>query len=459
LWPQVLETLAALGIVLDPWQLRVLWVSLLRRSDRWAAFTVAVCCPRQNGKNAILEARELIGTLVLNEKLLIHSAHLADTSKEAFRRLDELADGNDWLRARVKHIWRTNGHEAIEFMNGNRIRFRTRTRGGGRGFSGSPVVFDEPMFLGEVSMGSILPVMSAQPDPQAWYTGSAVDQAIHDEGVVFSRVRHRALNGDHERLAYFEWSLPYETPDEVPERLDVEAAAAASNPALGIRISLDYIEAERRELDPRTLAVERWGVGDWPPVDGSAMQVIPIERWDALADDPKQAGARMLDPVVLAFDVTPDRSRAAVAVAGRRDDGHAQVEVPDHRPGTEWVAPRVAELVERHDPIAVRCTGRASEALRPQFEELGLPMESANTAEYAHACGVFYDRVDQATVRHLGATELRAAIKGATKRESDDAWTWSRKNSAIDISPLVAATLALYGFDLAWDAGGEIEIF
>jgi hypothetical protein len=72
---------------------------------------------------------------------------------------------------------------------------------------------------------------------------------------------------------------------------------------------------------------------------------------------------------------------------------------------------------------------------------------------------VFYDRVDQATVRHLGATELRAAIKGATKRESDDAWTWSRKNSAIDISPLVAATVAVWGFDLEWDAGGDLEIF
>jgi hypothetical protein len=48
------------------------------------------------------------------------------------------------------------------------------------------VIFDEAMFLPEVSMGSILPVISAQPDPQVWYMGSAVDQTIHEDGVSFA---------------------------------------------------------------------------------------------------------------------------------------------------------------------------------------------------------------------------------------------------------------------------------
>src|SRR3990172_632060 len=109
----------------------VLRVALLRAGDVWAAFAVAVCAPRQNGKNGILEVRELIGPLVLGEKLLIHTAHLADTSMEGFRRLDDLIDANDWLSAQVKNIRRQNGHEQITFMGGQRIRFRTRTRGGG----------------------------------------------------------------------------------------------------------------------------------------------------------------------------------------------------------------------------------------------------------------------------------------------------------------------------------------
>ena len=121
-WAEVIDFVDQLGVKLDKWQWLVLRTSLLRRSSRWAAFTVGVCAPRQNGKNAILEVRELVGALLLGEKLLIHTAHLADTSKEAFRRLEDLLDQNEWLSSQVRHVWRTNGHESIEFMDGRRIR-------------------------------------------------------------------------------------------------------------------------------------------------------------------------------------------------------------------------------------------------------------------------------------------------------------------------------------------------
>lgn len=460
-WSEVDDFVKRLGIELDPWQLEVLRVSLMRTHDlaRWAAFTVAVCAPRQNGKNGILEVRELVGAMILGERLIIHSAHLADTSKEGFRRLDELLDANEWLSSQVRHVWRTNGHEAIEFTNGNRIRFRTRTRGGGRGFAGTPVIFDEPMILPEVSMGSILPVVSAQADPQAWYTGSAVDQSIHEDGVVFARVRARALNGDHPRLAYWEWSLDYETPDQVPDDLDIHAAAAATNPAYGVRISPDYIDAEVRELSARSLAVERFGVGDWPPVDGSASAVIPLEKWDRLADDPSAAGARMLDPICIAFDISPSRASASIAVVGRRADGKTQVEIVDHRQGTAWIPGRLRELEERHNPIGIVCDGAGPPgSLLPALYELGLNVETISAPDLGKACGLLFDKVDAAELRHLGGSDLRNAVKGATKRTLGDAWAWSRRNSTVDISPLVAGTLALWGFETL-GASDEIRIY
>ena len=60
-WAEVVEFVDQLGVKLDRWQWLVLRASLLRRAGRWAAFTVGVCAPRQNGKNAILEVRELVG--------------------------------------------------------------------------------------------------------------------------------------------------------------------------------------------------------------------------------------------------------------------------------------------------------------------------------------------------------------------------------------------------------------
>ena len=41
----------------------------------------------------------------------------------------------------------------------------------------------------------------------------------------------------------------------------------------------------------------------------------------------------MLDPVVLAFDTTPDRAMTTIVACGSRADGLPQIEVADRRPG------------------------------------------------------------------------------------------------------------------------------
>jgi hypothetical protein len=55
-----------------------------------------------------------------------------------------------------------------------------------------------------------------------------------------------------------------------------------------------------------------------------------------------------------------------------------------------------------------------------------------------------------ATVRGRAARDrslANAAVAGAMTRPLGDAWAWSRKNSTVDISPLVACTLALWGLE------------
>ena len=47
---------------------------------------------------------------------------------------------------------------------------------------------------------------------------------------------------------------------------------------------------------------------------------------------------------------------------------------------------------------------------------------------------------------HYGQPELRAALEGAAKRTAEDGgWYWARRSTAVDISPLVAVSLALGG--------------
>ena len=275
-WPEVVEFVERIGVTLDKWQWLVLRASLLRQGGKWAAFTVGVCAPRQNGKDGILEVRELVGACILGEKLQIHSAHLADTSREHFRRLDEMIDSSAYLSRKVKHVWKGSGHEVVEFVNGNRIRFRTRTRTSGRGLSAADL-----LQRGDVhprGLDVVDPARDLGPArPAGLVHGPAVDQTEQADGVAFARVRERALNGNHDRLAYFEWSLDVETPDEVSDEAAKDPKVwAQTNPALGIRITPEYLEAEARELDARGFAVERLGVGDWPPTDGSGTQVIPL---------------------------------------------------------------------------------------------------------------------------------------------------------------------------------------
>lgn len=455
---EALELVESVGLELDAWQRFVLEQSLGERSDgTWSATEVGLCVPRQNGKDVVLEARELAGLAVLGEKLIIHSAQQLSTSREHFRRMLELLEGAPDYLGRVQRVVRTNGEEGIHMRSGQRIRFFTRSKSGGRGFSADLVVFNEAMFLAESSLGALLPTQAAMPNRQRWYVGSAVDQFVHPDGVVFARVRERGLAGDDPRLAYFEWSVPVERPSQLTDDQVADRELwARSNPGFGIRIGEDAIEDELRSLDRRSFAVERLGVGDWPPTDPDSGAVISPAAWVGLVD----RSSSLQDPVCLAFDVTPDRAFASVAAAGRREDGLAHVEVVEHRQGTDWLPARLLELEARHQPAAVLCDRSGPVAsLVDRLVASGLELTEVSAADHAKACGQLVDLVAQDRLRHLGDGDLLAAVKGATRRPLGDAWAWSRRSSAVDISPLVAATLALWASEAHADTAGDMVIW
>lgn len=437
------ELCRSAGLVLDPWQEYVLRESLGMRDGRWSAFEVGLVCPRQNGKGSVLEARELVGLFLLGEQLIIHSAHQFDTSLEHFRRLLSLIEDTPDLDRLVRRVSRSHGEEGIELRTGSRIRFRTRTKGGGRGFTGDCLILDEAMILPETAHGALLPTLSARPNPQVWYAATAVDQLYMLDGLVLARLRERALAGDDDRLAWFEWGLDAPSPEALSDaELADPANWALANPGLGIRIRAEYVDAERRSMEPRRFAVERLGVGDWPTATSAARFVIDPERWARLAD----ARSTMVDPIVLAYDVSPERDRAAIAACGKRSDGRLHVEIVERQAWTDWVAPRLTELVAKHRPSLVVCDGVGpAAALVHELGARGVQVRTLSTPEYVTACGMFFDAVERQQVRHLGNKDLAGALRGAARRPLGDAWAWSRRASDADITPLVAATLALWG--------------
>lgn len=437
------------GLVLDPWEEYVLAESLGEdERGRWAAFEVGLVVARQNGKGSILEARELAGLYLLNERLIIHSAHEFATSEEHFRRVKDLIEGTPEFSSRVKKngIKQSHGQEGIELVGGNRIKFRTRTKGGARGFTGDLVVFDEAMYIQSAAHGAILPTLSAKSitgNPQVWYTASAVDQWIHDHGVVLARIRERALAGADPSLAYFEWSVDCDDPDDMTEEraLDPQEWAKA-NPGLGIRISGDHVGLEQRAMDARTFAVERLGVGDWPSTSALGEEILDQLLWKRQAD----AASAMESTPQLAFDVTPDRSYGSIGLAGIREDGKKHLELVARDRGTGWMIDRLVELAEEYGCREPICDGAGpAGSLIPKLEKHGIEPKVLTAKEHAQACGAFFDEFEEDQLRHVPSEALDAAAKGAAKRSLGEAWAWSRKSAAVDISPLVVITIANWG--------------
>ena len=120
------ELASAYGLTPDPWQKLVLddWLAY-DSNDKYAHKTCMLNVPRQNGKNGVLEVRELYGMTVEGEKIL-HTAHEVKTARKAFDRLLSFFENEveyPELVEAVKTIRKTNGQAAIILTNGGSIEF------------------------------------------------------------------------------------------------------------------------------------------------------------------------------------------------------------------------------------------------------------------------------------------------------------------------------------------------
>lgn len=454
------------GLGLDEHQRLILDTTMGRtRSGKWASFANAVVEPRQNGKSHALIVRALYGGFELAEPLVLYSAHQWATANEIFLTMASIIESSDELMGQVKKTQHSAAVMGFELRNGCRIRFLTRSRATARGFTGNTLILDEAHFLSEAAHGALLPTLSArsaESEVQVFYAASAVDQLRHPDGLVMSAIRERGIAGDTPTLAYLEWSaevLDDEGNELLPDQLlddhvqDRELWRQA-NPACPSRISEDHIGYEAKTLDRRSFACERLGIGDWFSTDGLGFSIIGLDEWNALADE----NSRLRDPVCLAFDLSPER-RAAVAAAGRNDEGNWHVEVITANARPKQAAEKVAQIVAEQRPARVVCDGYGPAAsMVHALEEADVPVDTVTSSEHGQACGLLVDAVNEGVLRHLGSAELANAIRGASTRPLGDAWAWSRKSSSVDISPLVASTLALWAA-MGEPEGGEFQIF
>lgn len=448
-WPRVVAQCAAMGVTFDQWQHGIGTIALGKRKDGKYAATVGgvvLSIPRQVGKT-FLVGMMIIALCVLFPKLtVLWTAHRTRTSTMTFKTMQGMVrkkkirvhlapERNDGIRS-------TNGEQEIRFKNGSVIMFGAREAGFGRGFDAVDVeVFDEGQILSEKALEDMVPATNASQQASGallFFMGTPPRPS--DPGEEFTNRRAKALSGKAKNMVYVEFSADDDAdPDD-------HAQWAKANPSFPSRTPAESMERMREQLtDDDSFRREALGIWD----AAGTPEVIDSVTWGRVADP----ASMPVDRLTLAIDVAPGRSVAAVSLAGLRADGLWHVELDEQKRSVEWVSAWVKSRAEKnrlHAVVVDQMTGLVEERKGRNYllgTDVVVTLAAAEGRDMAIACGKFFDAVmeSEPKLRHTDQPQLNVALSLARKRPLAGAWAWNRKDETSDITPIVSATLALWG--------------
>jgi hypothetical protein len=163
----------------------------------------------------------------------------------------------------------------------------------------------------------------------------------------------------------------------------------------------------------------------------------------------ESGGEAVSGEIAFGCAISEDRQHSAIVAAGRGTSGRVVVDLVWYEHPAGAVA-RMAELTEKHDPLAVVVDGLSQSAtlLRP-LADAGVAVRSPTAQESAVAHGDFLDLVNGGGLEHLDQPPVTAAVRAALERPRAGAQVWDRRVPT-DQSPLIAATLAVWAF-MCWE--------
>nr|WP_043165858.1 terminase [Bifidobacterium callitrichos] len=443
-WPRVKAQARMCGIEYDDWQDGLGRCMLGKTADGLYAagiggVVISIC--RQVGKTFTIGTM-IVMLCILSEYPLkvLWTAHRSRTSDETFKFMCSLVRKPAIARYVDGEPRRANGQQEIAFTNGSRILFGARENGFGRGFDNVDVeVFDEAQILGERALDDMIPATNAARNPLIIYMGTPPKPS--DPSEVFSNRRHDALYGESDDTLYVEFSADRDADPE--DRSQWRKA----NPSYPSRTSESAILRMRKNLGEDSF--RREGLGVWD--ETNTVSVIDPELWKNGEVTERQDGG----VVSFGLDMPPDRSALAIGACMKYADGSAHVELAEyrdtHRDGVAWAADWIKARWSRTACVAIDAQSPAM-VLLPELKARRVPVKVVTANEMGQACGRMLDLIQAGMLRHLpdaDQPQLAKAVANVTTRPigRSGAFGWNKTGNDIDISPLVAVTVAVQG---AW---------
>lgn len=365
----------------------------------WVHMEFGYSVPRQNGKNEIVAMRELHA--LKNGERVLHTAHRTSTSKAAFDRLLAILEETGLENQEDFTSIRARGMEHIEFADGGRVDFRTRSSTGGLGESFDLLVVDEAQEYTDDQKSALMYTISASANPQTLYCGTPPTPV--SSGTVFTNLRDRALGGETEDTGWVEWSVP-----EQSDVRDIELWYQ-TNPSLGLRINQRNIQTEvgSDEID---FNIQRLGL--W--LQYNQQSVISEEEWDDLKVDilPQFKGQ-----LYVGIKYGHDGENVAMSVAVKTEKDKVFVETIDCqsvRNGNAWL---IAFLREADIRQVVIDGASGQNILADEMRDFSLKRPKLPTVkEIINANARFEQELYQHTIQHNGQPSLREVITNSDKR-------------------------------------------
>ena len=444
-YARVLGQASPLFTISEPWgwQHHTLAVICDRLPDgRYRYRTVVVVICRQNGKTTLLFF--VVADKLSQGRVILFTLHERQKAR------------NKWLEVAVAlsaavpgryHVSKRLGaEELVDTWTDGKFVLVTPDDAGGRSDTADDIIVDEAAHIKPAFLKAAKASLLTKPGAQTILISSGMTDKSEDMATAretaYGDLACPSGTASH---GVIEWAAKTDPGidgiDIYDEELWVECI-----PTLGLPggVTYDAVRDMASDLPPEIFARELLSVPTGspllPPISASMWEACQIKRLPPL---------KSLRNVVLAVDTSPNQRQSSIAIAGMRGDVIYGAILSNAR-GDDWVLADTLAAARRARPMCIIIDAKSPAAqIAERAERRGQRPELTGPQYMAQSCAALFTSMAGPRIRVVADDAMTAAATGAIKRPiADTGWAWNRRDgSALDITPLVALSLAAHRAD------------